>query len=100
MSETELRLHFSELCEQLQLPRDACEILVEHGLIQPSGQRPEDWVFDITSVSVVRRAVRLRREMDLEWSAVAVVVSLLEERDQLRTELEALQQRLNRFLSD
>lgn len=100
MSETELMLHLRELCEELDLPRDACVTLVEHGLIRPQGKHPEDWRFDITSVSVVRRAVRLRRDLDLEWSAVAMVVDLLEERDRLRAELEAMEQRLNRFLAD
>lgn len=100
MSETELMLHLQELCEELNMPREACVILVEHGLIQPQGQHPDDWLFDITSVSVVRRAVRLRRDLDLEWSAVALVVDLLEERDRLRAELEVMEQRLNRFLAD
>lgn len=100
MSDQELLLRLRELCEDLQLSREACEELVDQGIVQPRGERPEEWQFDITSVSVVRRAVRLHHEMDLDWSAVAVVVNLLEERDQLRAELDALQQRLNRFLVD
>ena len=93
-------LRLSEVCQELNLPREACEELVEHGIVRPAGKRPEEWAFDITSVSVIRRASRLRRDLDLDWSAVALVVSLLEERDQLRAELETLQQRLDRFLAE
>ncbi len=93
-------LKLSDVCQELDLPRAACEELVYHGIVQPQGKQPEDWTFDITMVSVIRRATRLRRELDLDWSAVALVVNLLEERDQLRVELEILQQRLDRFLAD
>jgi len=93
-------LRLTEVCHELDLPREACEELVEHGIVHPEGDRPEEWAFDITMVSVIKRASRLRRDLDLDWSAVAMVVNLLEERDQLRAELEAMEQRLNRFLSD
>ncbi len=93
-------LRLTEVCSELNLPREACEELVELGIVQPEGERPEDWTFDVTMISVIRRATRLRRDLDLDWSAVAMVVNLLEERDQLRAELEAMEQRLNRFLSD
>ncbi len=93
-------LRLTEVCSELDLPREACEELVELGIVRPEGERPEDWIFDITMVSVIRRATRLQRDLDLDWSAVAMVVNLLEERDQLRAELEAMEQRLNRFLSD
>jgi len=100
MSEYHILIKLPELCAELDLPREACLELVEHGLVQPEGRQPDDWAFDITMVSVVRRAVRLQRDLDLDWSTVALVVNLLEERDQLRAELEALEQRLNRFLVD
>lgn len=100
MSDQEILLRLREVCEVVDLSREACVELVELGVVEPEGRRPDDWVFDITSVSVVRRAARLQRDLDLEWSAVALLVSLLEERDQLRAELDAMQQRLNRFLAD
>lgn len=100
MTEYQALLRLAELCEELDLPRDACVTLVEHGVVNPGGRKPDEWTFDITMVSVVRRATRLQRDLDLDWSTVALVVSLLEERDQLRAELDALQQRLDRFLTD
>lgn len=98
MSNQRILIPLRELCEELELSREACVELVEQGIINPPGDAPEQWAFDITMVSVVRRAVRLRQDLDLDWSTVALVVSLLEERDQLRTELQVLKQRLDRFL--
>lgn len=100
MSEYHILIRLPELCAELDLPREACLELVEHGVIQPQGKQADEWAFDITMVSVVRRAVRLQRDLDLDWSTVALVVNLLEERDQLRSELEALEQRLSRFMED
>ena len=100
MSDYHILIHLPELCAELDVSREACVELVEHGVVQPEGARPEEWAFDVSMISVVRRAVRLQRDLDLDWSTVAMVVSLLEERDQLRREIEDLELRLSRFLVD
>lgn len=100
MSEYQILIRLPELCAELNLSGEACRELVEHGLVSPEGNKPEEWAFDVTMVSVVRRAVRLQRDLDLDWSTVAMVVSLLEERDRLRLEIEDLELRLSRFLVD
>lgn len=51
-------------------------------------------------MSIVRRATRLHRDLELDWAAVALVENLIEEREQLIMENEVLTQRLQRFLSD
>jgi chaperone modulatory protein CbpM len=51
-------------------------------------------------ISTARRAMRLQRDLQLEWSAVALVLELLEDRDRLRVENAMLQRRLQRFLND
>jgi len=73
---------------------------VEYGIVEPCGEKPAEWSFDLTMVSVARRAVRLRRDLKLNWSAVAVVIKLLEQREQLQAENELLNQRLQRFLQE
>jgi chaperone modulatory protein CbpM len=74
--------------------------IVEHGIIIPDGETPEDWLFDLQMISTARRAMRLQRDLQLEWSAVALVLELLEDRDRLRVENAMLQRRLQRFLND
>ena len=98
MSRQQEVLTLTEICIELQLSQDACVELVDLGVVSPSGNAPQDWTFDYTSVCIIRRAARLRRELDLEWSAVAVAVNLLEERERMQAETETLRQRLDRFL--
>lgn len=100
MAEYEIELRLADMCNELQLGEDVCVELVSCGIVDPPGSKPDEWVFDLTMITVVKRAVRLRQDLDLDWSAVAMVINLLEERDQLRTENEILRQRLGRFLQD
>lgn len=100
MAEYNIELKLTDICEELQLSKEICVELVDCGIVSPPGSRPEEWIFDLTMVSLVRRAIRLRHELELEWSAVAIVMNLLEERDSLRSENETLRLRLDRFLLD
>jgi chaperone modulatory protein CbpM len=100
MTEYDIELRLIDLCDELQLSEEACVELVSCGIVKPPGSAPDDWVFDLTMVSVAKRAIRLRQELELDWSAVALVLNLLDERDQLRLENQTLQQRLERFLLD
>lgn len=100
MTEYDIELRLIDICDELQLSEETCVELVSCGIVKPPGSTPDDWVFDLTMVSVAKRAIRLRQELELDWSAVALVINLLEERDQLRLENQTLQQRLERFLLD
>ena len=66
----EIRL--KEVCATLQLNEDICIELVEFGVINPQGDLPEEWVFDLRMLSVLRQAVQLRSDLQLEWSAIAI----------------------------
>ncbi len=74
--------------------------IVEYGIITPQGNSPDDWLFDLHMITTAKRALRLQRDLHLEWSAIALVLELLDEREQLRAENAMLQQRLERFLCD
>jgi chaperone modulatory protein CbpM len=89
-----------EICQALELSEQTCLELVEHGILSPAGGVPEEWTFDLHMVSIARRATRLHRDLDLEWSAVAILLDLLEQRERLQQENRLLQQRLRRFIQD
>jgi chaperone modulatory protein CbpM len=61
------------------------------GVIEPY----EDETFDDHALTVMRRAVRLRQELELDWPGIAVALTLLEENAQLRQENRLLRQRLS-----
>lgn len=74
--------------------------IVEVGIVEPREQRAGHWVFDYQAVSVVRRAVRLRREFELDWPGIALALRLLDEVEELRAENRYLRQRLARLLEE
>lgn len=93
-------LRLVDACHALALTSPQVLEIVAHGIVVPTGETPEDWLFDLQMISTAKRAVRLRRDLQLEWSAVALVLELVEERDRLRDENTMLRRRLQRFLHD
>lgn len=92
------QLNLEEFCQSAELPVEYLFEIVEHGIIEPRGPAPESWRFDTRALLVARRAARLRRDLDLEWSGIALALELLEELEQLRRDNRRLRQRLDRFL--
>ena len=60
----------------------------------------DDWSFDAGSAHWMQRAIRLHRDLEIDWVAVAMLIDLLREREKLHRENRALRQRLGRFLSE
>jgi len=82
-------LSFSELCRACQLSGEELIELVEHGVIEPRGQRQTQWRFSGVCINRVRRATRLHDELGLNMPGVALALELLDE-------LQILRQRLDR----
>lgn len=97
MTEVLFTLEFEELCECARLPRSTLLEIIEVGIVEPQERRGETWLFAAESVIVVRRAARLQRELELDWPAIALTMSLLDEVEALRSENERLRLRLSRF---
>lgn len=97
MSST-LVIDMQELCEVVDLPAAFVIEIVEHGILEPQGRQPDEWLFDSAALSIARRAVKLHHELQMEWDGVALALDLLEELEQVRAENRMLRQRLGRFL--
>ncbi|MFJ3524024.1 chaperone modulator CbpM [Pseudomonas sp. NPDC090203] len=89
-----------EFCQVVDMPVAYVMEIVEHGIVEPQGTRPDEWLFDTYSLSVAKRAVKLHHELELEWDGVALALNLLDELEQVRAENRMLKQRLGRFLLD
>ena len=75
--------------------------IIEHGIVAPLlGDNSQTWVFHSNAFNVIKKASRLRRDLELEWQAIALVLDLLEQRDFLKAENTVLKQRLSRFIVD
>ncbi len=94
-----MRVTVQELCERENLTSTLILELIDYDIAQPvSGSSVQDWVFDATDAHWLKCAVRLQRDLDLDWLAVAMLVDLLREREKLSEENRVLRQRLGRFL--
>lgn len=99
MTSTVLRMSIQEVCACERVSRQWLVSIVEHDIVTPvAGASEEEWLFDIGSVAWARKAIRLRRDLELDWVAVAMVVDLLQQQERLQQENRHLQQRLQRFL--
>ena len=99
MSNQLLRVTVQELCDRQGIARSLVIELVEHEIARPlAGETPEEWVFDAGAVTWVGCALRLRRDLELDWVAVAMLIDLLRERERLTRENTQLRQQLARFV--
>lgn len=64
--------------------------LVGYGVFEPAGAAPLEWRFSVRSVTLGRRASRLRADFELELSALSLVVALLERMEELEGEVNRL----------
>ena len=92
-----VQLDMRTLCQEADITADCVIEIVEHGIVEPSGRTPEEWVFDDRAPVTLKRAVKLHDQLALEWEGVALALELLEEVQQLRSENSMLKQRLGRF---
>jgi len=55
-------------------------------------------LFDDQAVVIVRRAVRLYHELEIDWPGIAMAMSLMDQNEILRRENEMLRLQLKRFI--
>ncbi len=92
------RFSIHEVCQAAEISSIQVLEIVEHGILVPLGESPEEWVFDVTMLCLLKRASRLHFDLELDWPAIALILELLDDRDRLLNENSHLQQRLDRFL--
>ncbi len=84
----------TELARACALSADELGELVGYGVLAPVGQPPGEVLFSAEWVMPLRQAARLRRDLDLDLYAVAILLGYLRRIDALEVELHSLQARL------
>lgn len=95
-----VKMSFIQLCESAQVPQRFIEKSIEYGIITPPGEQREDWLFDTDHLQLLTKAARLKNDLGLNWSGLALAIELLEEVQQLRHENQVIKNRLQRFMLD
>ena len=98
MATTVTRISVQDLCEQEGLASSTVTQIVQYEIAEPvAGTSVRDWVFDTTGSHWIKKPLRLQRDLELEWLAVALLVDLLRERESLMRENRQLRRRLGRL---
>lgn len=95
-----VELDMKQFCQASNISAAYVIEIVEHGILEPQGRKPDEWLFDDHALIIARRAARLQHELELEWEGVALALDLLDELDHVRAENQMLKQRLGRFLTE
>lgn len=99
MTQTLLTIACHELCELERIENDYLIEIVEYGIVHPmTGIDTEDWVFEVSHVRWIKKAVRLYQDLDIDWVAIAMVIELMQQKENLEKENARYQQQLERFL--
>jgi chaperone modulatory protein CbpM len=86
--EHDVHMTMVELAQATQTPEDLIMAWVSEGVLSPAGASPEDWRFSGNSLQRAKTAARLMHDLELNLPGVALALNLLEELDQLRSQLQ------------
>ena len=85
--EHDVHMTIVELAQATQTPEDLIMAWVSEGVLSPAGGSPQDWRFSGNSLKRAKTAARLMHDLELNLPGVALALNLLEELDQLRSQL-------------
>ena len=99
MAKITVTFTITEFCLHTGLSEEELNEIVGLGMIEPRQPQRENWLFDDSAVTIVHRAVRLRKELELDWPGIAVALTLMDDIAHLKQENRLLRQRLSRFVA-
>lgn len=91
-------LSFTEVCLQTDVAEETVFEIIEQGIVEPIGASPDEWLFSPTMLILTKKAVRMHRDLHVDWTGIALALELLGEVEQLREQNRNLERRLGRFM--
>lgn len=85
--ENDVHFTLNELGRACQVDVGQLILLVDEGILVPINDGPEHWRFAGAELRRARLALRLKRELELHVSGLALVIDLLDQIDGLRARL-------------
>ena len=77
------RLTSYELCRFCDADENWVTELVEYGVLEPEGSTFREWYFEGVNIVRAKKAKRLQRDLGINTPGIAIVLDLLQEREQL-----------------
>jgi chaperone modulatory protein CbpM len=94
-----VELSLSDICERCQVDDQTVIRLVNLGVAEPQGGQYSEWRFSASGYLLIKKALRLQRDLALNDEGVALAIDLLERLQDANSEIEYLRQRLARWES-
>jgi len=94
MNEPGYYLTLTEISQCIHLSAETVTTIVAHGIVEPRGEQPQEWLFEPDMLGTLRRAIRLQQDLELDWAAIALALSLIDEVHALRDDNRRLRQQL------
>lgn len=88
--EEEVRFTLIELSRACRVGVEQLAVLVDEGVLTPTGDASRRWHFEGTALRRAKKAMRLARDLQLTAGATALVLELLDEIDALKAQLRSL----------
>lgn len=79
-----LRLSLRDVCDECRADTESVVEMIAEGVADPIGASPEDWYFDSAALRRIQTALRLQRDLGVNWAGAALALDLLEELESLR----------------
>ncbi|MCX7822442.1 MAG: chaperone modulator CbpM [Syntrophobacterales bacterium] len=100
--ESKLYLKAEDVASQCGLHPELIDRFVYLGLIDPLCQDPVDgsWLFEESVVPIIKKIVRLRNELGINYAGIGVVLDLLTRLDSLEERVRILEEKLARLMND
>ncbi len=88
-----VQLTLGDLARRCKVEARIIVEMVEEGVLEPVGHRPEEWLFYGHDLMRLYRALRLQQDLEVNLPGIALAIDLLEELDELRSRVNRLERR-------
>ncbi|WP_371195926.1 chaperone modulator CbpM [Glaciecola sp. SC05] len=88
-----------ELCHNQGISHETIVEIIEYGIAKPlDAEQYDEWTFDLDSAYWIKKALKINRELHIDWVATSMVISLIRKNNMLEQKNAQLQQLLDRLL--
>ena len=81
------KYHLQEICEICGIQTEFIIEMVEYHVLEPQGEKPEEWRFDSISLKRGRTASSFYHDLEVNMAGIALALDLLEQIDDLRKQI-------------
>jgi len=86
--EEEIHLTLIELCQACRTPEEQIAEWVREGVLEPIGERTQDWRFAGHALRRARLASRLARDLEVNTAGIALALDLMDQIAALQAQLQ------------